>query len=53
MDPLIEMARWRSAGHAYAARMILGRCAGIVEGKLEKLVESGDVGAIVEALHPQ
>jgi len=49
-EPLLEMARWRSAGHAYAARMILGRCAGIEEGRLEKLVEAGDVGSIVDAL---
>jgi hypothetical protein len=48
-QPLIEMAGWRSAGHAYAARMILGRCAGIDEGRLGKLVAAGDVRAIVEA----
>jgi hypothetical protein len=49
-EPLLEMARWRSAGHAYAARMILGRCAGIEEGKLEKLVEAADVTPLMDAL---
>ncbi|MGA2589822.1 MAG: hypothetical protein ABSH32_07915 [Bryobacteraceae bacterium] len=51
LDPLLEMARWRSGAHAYAARMMLGRCAGIEEARLVKLVEAGDVGSIVEALH--
>ena len=50
LDPLLEMARWRSAGHAYAGRMMLGRCAGIEESRLEKLVVAGDVGDIVEEL---
>lgn len=48
--PLAEMARWRSSGHAYAARIMLGRCAGIEEARLEKLAGGGDAGAIVDAL---
>ena len=53
LDPLLEMARWRNAGHAYAARMILGRCAGIEETSLVKLVESEDVAAILAALRTE
>lgn len=34
-EALREMAQWKSKGHAYAARMILGRMAGIEEAKLE------------------
>jgi hypothetical protein len=50
LDNLLEMARWRSAGHAASARMLLGRIAGIEEGRLLKLVASGDVQAIVNSL---
>jgi multidrug efflux pump subunit AcrA (membrane-fusion protein) len=49
-DPLVEMLRWRSNGHASAARLILGRCAGIDEARLEKLVEAGDTAPILAAL---
>ena len=50
LDPLIEIARWRSKGHALAGRMMLGRCAGIEEGRLAQLVEAGDIEPILEAL---
>lgn len=53
LDNLLEMAHWRSAGHAASARMLLGRIAGIEEGRLLKLVASGDVEAIVMALPPE
>jgi hypothetical protein len=49
LPSLIEMARWDS-GHAYSARIILGRVAGIDEARLEKLAEAGDVDAIVAAI---
>jgi hypothetical protein len=45
-----EIALWRWRGHAYFARMILGRAAGIEEQRLKKLVEAGDVKTILEAL---
>ncbi len=48
LDRLLEIARWRT-GHADAGRMILGRIAGIDEARLTKLVESGDVNAIIAA----
>jgi hypothetical protein len=50
LDTLIEMARWRSPGHSYAAKMILGRIAGIDEKRLEEIVEKGEVQTILDAL---
>jgi hypothetical protein len=50
LDSLIEMTLWREANHAYAARMLLGRVAGIPEKELEELAWKGPPGAIVEAL---
>jgi len=50
-EPLVEMARWHNPGHAYAARLILGRCAGIPEGQLAKLVAADDPSPILAALH--
>ncbi len=38
LESLLEMARWRSPGHAYPARVLLGRIAGIEETRLQKLV---------------
>lgn len=37
LESLVEMARWKDRGHAWDARMILGRIAGIEEKSLEKL----------------
>ena len=51
LDSLIEMARWRTAGHAYFARVLLGRIAGIEESRLQKLAGSNDQAeTIVEAV---
>ena len=50
LDSLIEMARWRSRGHADFARILLGRIAGIEETRLQQLVEAGQVDQIIEAL---
>ena len=50
LGALIEMARWRNAGHAYHARMILGRMAGIEEMRLEKLANQGQVDEILRQL---
>ena len=47
---LIEMARWRSRGHADFARILLGRIAGIEETRLQQLVETGQVDQIIKAL---
>lgn len=50
LDSLIEMARWRSRGHADFARILLGRIAGIEEARLRQLVDAGQVNQIIEAL---
>jgi hypothetical protein len=47
LDPLLEMARWRSIGHAEAALLILGRMAGLDEDALNKLIEAGQVDTIL------
>jgi hypothetical protein len=47
LDPLLEMARWRSIGHAEAALLVLGRIAGMDEDALTKLIEAGQVNAIL------
>jgi hypothetical protein len=52
LDSLIEMARWRSEGHAMGARMILGRIAGIEEDRLAELMAKGQVDPILAALTP-
>ncbi len=50
LDSLLEMAHWRNRGHASDAWMILGRIAGIEEGRLQQLAAAGDVDTIVKAL---
>jgi hypothetical protein len=52
-EPLLEIARWRSAGHARGALSILGRCAGIPEDRLRKLVAEGNLTPILGALHAE
>ena len=37
--PLWEMARWRAAGWAYPARVVLGRMAGLPEERVRQLAE--------------
>jgi hypothetical protein len=52
LDSLIEMASWRRASHAYFARKILGRIAGLSEKQLNDLAWNGPVEIIVEgAIH--
>jgi hypothetical protein len=50
LDSLIEMARWRSRGHADFARILLGRIAGIEEIRLQQLVDAGQVDQIIYSL---
>src|SRR5256884_1868283 len=50
LESLIEMARWRGRGHADFARILLGRIAGIEEGRLQQLVDAGQVVQIIQAL---
>lgn len=48
-DSLLEMAAWRDTSHAYAARMVLGRVAGIGEDRLRHLAWNGPVSSILTA----
>jgi hypothetical protein len=50
LPALVEMARWKDRGHAWDARMILGRIAGIEEKSLEKLA-TDKVEEIISALN--
>ena len=49
LDSLVEMASWRRPSHAYFARIVLGRVAGLPEDRLQTLAGNGPVEAIVEA----
>jgi hypothetical protein len=50
LESLLEMARWRNRSHASDAMMILGRIAGIEEGRLEQLAAAGDIDTIIKEL---
>jgi hypothetical protein len=43
------MASWRRASHAYFARMLLGRVAGLPEQQVNDLAWNGPATAIIEA----
>jgi hypothetical protein len=49
LDSLIEMASWRSSGHAEAARSILGRVAGIDEDRIRQLIRLGQIEVIIDS----
>jgi hypothetical protein len=53
LDSLMEIARWRSMGHAEAALAILGRIAGLSEDSLDKLIEAGQADTIISKLNQQ
>jgi hypothetical protein len=50
LQNLIEMARWRSSGHAASARILLGRIAGMDESRVYELANLGRVEEIIAAL---
>jgi hypothetical protein len=50
LEPLLEMARWRSIGHSYPFKMMPGRIAGIEGKRLEEIVEKGQDRIIFEAI---
>jgi HEAT repeats len=50
LESLLEMARWRSRGHAHSALVLLGRMAGIEESRLQQLVLNGEGEQIIKAL---
>ena len=49
LTPLVEMARWKSAGHALAAFLILGRIAGYSDEAAITLWDRGDREAVISA----
>jgi len=49
MQPLVEMARWRSLGHAGMALQILGRMGGLSESDLSSAINSGEREALIRA----
>jgi hypothetical protein len=49
MRPLVEMARWKSAGHAMAAFMILARIAGYSEQEAQAVWDRGEREEIIGA----
>jgi hypothetical protein len=53
IEGLTEMAKWRDVGHAYQARIVLGRIAGIPEERLQQLASGNSVDGILNALNPR
>jgi hypothetical protein len=53
LDSLVEMARWRSTAHAFAALLILGRIAGLDEDSLTKLIVAGQADTIINKVNRQ
>ena len=49
LDSLVEMASWRRPDHAFFARMVLGRVAGLSEDRIKDLAWNGPVDAIIQA----
>lgn len=50
LTSLIEMARWSYSGHAYTARLILGRIAGIDEKTLTAMVARQEIEPIIKVV---
>jgi hypothetical protein len=49
LPSLIEMARWKSPGHAGASFFLLGRVAGFSDDDIKAAWESGDRASFIEA----
>ncbi|HSF25042.1 MAG TPA: HEAT repeat domain-containing protein, partial [Blastocatellia bacterium] len=49
LQPLVEMARWRSAGHALPAFWILARLAGISDEAAQRFWDLGNRDAVIDA----
>ena len=49
LNSLVEMARWKSAGHAFAPFMILARIAGYSDESMFALWERGEREAVIKA----
>src|SRR5215210_1711753 len=50
LPALVEMARWKSEGHATASIMILGRLAGMSDQAIIATVSRGDRESIIDAV---
>jgi hypothetical protein len=53
LTSLIEMARWSYSGHAYSARVMLGRIAGMDEKALDAMLDKNEVEPIIKAASTQ
>ena len=49
LAPLVEMARWKSEGHAFFAFIMLGRIAGYADEAVLDLWERGDREVVIDA----
>src|SRR5579863_171049 len=49
LPSLIEMARWKTPGHAMASQFMLGRIGGMKESEIQAAVDKGDVETIISA----
>ncbi len=50
LDSIVEMARWHNIGHAYFARMILARMAGVPDSDLLPSLENPPTDAVIAAV---
>lgn len=48
LQPLVEMARWRSSGHALAAFWILARLAGYSDAAAQRFWDQGNRDAVID-----
>jgi hypothetical protein len=54
LPSLVEMARWKSPGHAMMAFLLVGRIAGLTEAEISKAWGTGERETVIErALHSQ
>jgi len=53
LPSLIEMARWKSAGYAYAPFTLLGRVLGLPEDEITAAWKRGDRASFIEVVVKQ
>jgi hypothetical protein len=53
LPSLLEMARWKSQGHAFAPLIILGRIAGIPDGEIFEAMQSGKKDKIIKRVEQE
>jgi hypothetical protein len=49
LRPLLEMARWKSLGHALPALLLLGRIGGMSDEQIDSALDRGDRDAVMAA----